>query len=319
LDFDRYKNRLLDYLRMRGIDVSQNPIHCFSPDHDDKNPSCQISENHFHCHSGSCGIDGDIYDAIGILEGIKERKEQYLFAERIFDGAGAGSQFRPHPEKKEPEKEKFIRDTAADELLESYLSKNPAAEKAIINFLKQRAVISTQGAVQDYPADILSVLVKYFFYWPGLDLVRRDLDVDILRRCGIPLAHPKTGISSWEHSGVIVKLGTGYKLHYYLDGICEKRGTRGCHTFPMPGDIDKTQPVILVEGEINALASAAIGVKNIFAAGGTNALTGPKIKNYLMEVPEIILFLMPMSRAEKCPALCPLTLIRINAGQISRK
>jgi phage/plasmid-associated DNA primase len=113
-----------------------------------------------------------------------------------------------------------------------------------------------------------------------------------------------------------MRIGTGYKLHYYetlyckscpkKEGCqkepvkdnaknpycrdCAKRNSKGSSTFPMPGEIDRTQPVILVEGEMNALSCRAIGIKNLFAAGGTNGLTGPKVKQYLTDVPEIILF-----------------------------
>jgi hypothetical protein len=142
-------------------------IRCFSPDHEDKNPSCQISEDGFFCHA--CGIHGDIYDAIGILEGITDKTEQYLFAEKIFDGGPSGVKLRQAPKKPVQEKraKDYSRDTAADGLLEAYMRRNPAAEKIIKEFFKVRAAASTAGAVRDYPADIIPELMRYFFYWPG--------------------------------------------------------------------------------------------------------------------------------------------------------
>ena len=87
-DFNKYKNRLLDYLRLKGIKPTENDlIHCFSLDHDDKNPSCEVHESGFYCHSGRCGIKGDIYDAIGIIEGVSDKKAQFDFAENIFKEA----------------------------------------------------------------------------------------------------------------------------------------------------------------------------------------------------------------------------------------
>ncbi|GMO44186.1 MAG: hypothetical protein Pg6C_06080 [Treponemataceae bacterium] len=98
-----------------------------------------------------------------------------------------------------------------------------------------------------------------------------------------------------------MNLGKGYKLNFFEKrycrscserGVCkkdpyekcclasEKRTSKGGKTFPMPGAIDKAKPVILVEGEMDALSCAAIGIENVFAAGGTNGLTGPKVKQF---------------------------------------
>ena len=306
MDFGKYKHRLIDYLRMKGI----NPpgigglVRCISPDHEDKKPSCAIYEENFTCNSGHCGVHGDIYDAIGILEGIIDRGEQYKFAEKLFDGGSPVIPARPKKETTTEEVEDFSRDEAADVVFEKYLSENKAAEKMVSQFLKTRAAATAPG-LTDYPDDVLPFLKKYLFYWSGYDIVKQELKSDIIDRLRIPKRNPKTGASSWEHSGVIIKLGTGYKLHYYIDGIetiiekvkkgetvsAEKRGTKSpiC-SFPMPGKIDPTIPVILVEGEMKALVCAAIGIKNVFATGGTNALTKPKVKTFLLDVKEIILF-----------------------------
>ena len=40
---------------------------------------------------------------------------------------------------------------------------------------------------------------------------------------------------------------------------------------------------------MDAFSTGAIGIKNVFASGGIGRLTGPKIKEYLLDVPEIIL------------------------------
>jgi len=313
LDFDRYKNRLLEYLRSRGIEVprGQSLIKCFNPAHEDKNPSCQVSDDHFHCHAGKCGIDGDIYDAIGILEGIQDKAEQFRFAEKIFDG-GRAAVYAPAPAKPEKdEKEKYIPDPEAEKKLEEYLKKNPASEKAFIQFLNLRATVATQGALKEYPADLVPAMVKQFLYWPGLDIARPEIGTDLLKRCNIIRDRKEPDgkikeISTWYHSGIIVKLGAGYKLHYYKEGICEKRNTFGCDVFPMPGIIDKTKPVILVEGEMKALACAAMGIENVFATGGAKTLTGPLIKKYLLEVPEIIVFFDADDDGRKMSGLEPL-------------
>jgi phage/plasmid-associated DNA primase len=303
LDFSRYHNRLIDYLQRQGIKTGPGNVECFNPGHVHSGkgtPSMHIGYNEkegketFICYNPRCGVSGDIYDAIGILEGITDKKEQYLWAEKIFDG-GPGSPATP-PVKAQggPKEERFVPDPAAEAAMEAYLRKNPATEKAVIQFLKMRARASTRGEILDYPADILPALVKFFLYWPGLDEARRDLGTNTLIRCGIvKTKKEKDGkekeVSAWVHSGVVVKLGTGYKLHYYKEGICEKRNSIGGHAFPMPGPIDKTKPVILVEGEMDALAARAAGIENVFSTGGAKGLTGPMVKEHLLEVPEIIM------------------------------
>jgi len=88
LEFGRYKNYLINYLQLKGVDVPKQGglIRCFSPDHNDKNPSCQVTKNSFVCLSGNCGIRGDIYDAVAILEGIKGKANQYKFIDSFFFG-----------------------------------------------------------------------------------------------------------------------------------------------------------------------------------------------------------------------------------------
>lgn len=185
MDFGKYKHRLIEYLRSRGITVhGEGLIRCFSPDHDDRTPSCQVSEDSFFCHSGKCGINGDIYDAIGILEGIIDRGEQYKWAEKLFGGGDVT--FRPAVPKKEAEEETetYTRDTAAEELFEAYLRRNPATEKISRQFLKTRAAATASG-LTDYPDDIIPFLVKQFFYWPGFDIAKQEISLDVLERVKI--------------------------------------------------------------------------------------------------------------------------------------
>jgi hypothetical protein len=189
--------------------------------------------------------------------------------------------------------------------LENFLKNNVAAREQIKKFLCERASVSVQG-VAEYPADVQDFIIDQLYYWPGLDEVRKYLGSDILKKCGIPLVNPKIGQSTWGHSGVVTPLGTGYKLHYYFCGVCEKRTSKGGKTFPMPGAVDTSLPVIVVEGEMSALSCAAIGVKNLFSAGGTNGLTAPRVKQYLLSVPEIILFFDADGEGRKASGLDPL-------------
>ncbi|WP_461256484.1 toprim domain-containing protein [Treponema sp. R80B11-R83G3] len=283
MDFSRYKNRLKDYLHLKGIEVNAEGF-CLCFVHSENTPSCKVDESHYHCFG--CGADGDIYDGVSILEGITDRTKQFQFIENLFNG---GAMPPPAPGGKKKERENFTADPAAQTKLENYLKENAAAEKEIIKFLNIRAAASSLGLCQKYPDDLIPAMVKNFYYWPGLDRARQDLGADVLRAAGIPLKNPNTDRSWWEHTGVILRLPRGYyKLHYYIDGECKKFNSKG--KYPLPEITDKINPLIFTEGEMDAFSTAAIGVKNVFASGGTTAgITGPKVKECLLDVPEIIL------------------------------
>jgi phage/plasmid-associated DNA primase len=325
-DFDKYKTDLKKYLHQKNVDISINPTHCFNKrghSHGDANPSLQIWDDAFRCYG--CGIHGDIYDAVEILEGITDKKEQYEFIEKFCGGAPV-TPIEPYKSVWGKGGEGFKPDTPAMQEFENFLNKNAAGKEQIRKFLCKRASVSVPGAAE-YPADIQDFMIEQFLYWPGLEEVRKYLGNDILKKCGIPLTNPNTGHSTWEHSGVVMRISTGYKLHYYerryckgckeantcpkyKEGgfceVCEKRTSKGGKTFPMPGAVDASLPVILVEGEMNALSCAAIGIKNLFSTGGTNGLTAPKVKQYLLAVPEIILFFDADEPGRKASGLDPL-------------
>lgn len=88
-DYQKYRNRLEDYLLLKEIIPCRGAksfwVHCFHPEHEDKNPSCIVDGNEFLCYG--CGFRGDIYDAVGILENIPDYKGQYQFLEDFFKEA----------------------------------------------------------------------------------------------------------------------------------------------------------------------------------------------------------------------------------------
>jgi hypothetical protein len=87
-DFQKYKNRLFDYLNTKGIEIKGGICHCINPTHEDKHPSCVVSPICFYCPA--CDAHGDIYDAVGFLEGITDKKNQFHFVENFFKEAKNG-------------------------------------------------------------------------------------------------------------------------------------------------------------------------------------------------------------------------------------
>lgn len=288
MNYDLYKSHLWQYLNAKGIKTQKGSICCFNPAHNDPNPSCKLDEESFYCFG--CGAKGDIYDAVALLEGIESRTEQYKFVEQF-----CGGHFEPKPvaraEKSEDEKPKFTQNPESIKKMDAYIFSNPHAKEVITDFLAERIQKTTNGAVKQYPSKILSNLIKYFGYWPGMDIAQNELGNQTIYTAGIPTKKNATGHCSWEHSGVVIKIGNGYKLHYYEDGKphCEKRGSLACSTFPTPQDIKGKDEIVLVEGEMDALACRAAGFSNVYSVGGTSGLTKPKIKQYLLDVKKITL------------------------------
>ena len=346
MQLDKYRRRLSEYLRSKGVDVSTNPTHCPNPAHDDSTPSFSIYEKNGaeYCSCFGCKIGGGIYDMIGWFEGINDLAEQYKFAESFFGDIS----YAPPPIKSR-KKSDFKYNPEQMKILEAYLRKNPASEKMIRKFLVERANYSTgggthlseSGSVSNYPENTIQFFIDNLFYWPGLDIVLTDLSRDTIYGCGIPLVGQNGSQSTWMRSGVVMKLGQGYKLHFYekkycdtcksgekyreavgrgeadaeklleckkyqAKGFChkcEKRNTKIGHAFPMPGQIDQSLPVVLVEGEMDALACAAAGIKNIFSTGGTSGLTATYVEAHLLKVPEIILMFDADEKGRKASGL----------------
>ena len=352
---NKYRRRLNELLKHKGVATSRSPTSCpnhSAHSHGDAKPSFTLYEKNGaeYCECKACGIGGGIYDMIAYFEGIapSDFKAQYAFAEKFF---GDTSYLPPRTTSRK--KSDFKCNPRQMEVLENYLRSNVKAEHWIKKFLADRANYSTgggasttpNGAISDYPENTKQFFLENIFYWPGLDIARHDLDKDVFYGCGIP----QTGLSGkqslWTHSGIVLKLGHGYKLHYYEKKYCDKckesqsyrdAKTRGeatpeklleckryqdggfCHTcpkinttagrvFPMPLQIDTTLPVILVEGEMDALSCVASGIKNVFATGGTSGLTGPKVEEHLLDAPEIILMFDGDTIGRKASGIEPLT------------
>lgn len=304
MNFEIYKNNLCSYLRMKGVSGTiPGVIRCFNPMHPDTNPSCQINEDHFHCYS--CGCDGDIYDAVELLEGISEKKEQYLFLEKTFGGSYTPTQVKEKEPEEKDKKASFKPDVEACKKLEEYLKSHPKREECVKRYFSDHAKAATKGNVENYSEDLIQNMQKHFYYWPGYNIVEHDLGWKVLRGAGVPGINPNNNRSTWEHSGVVNALASGYKLRYYQDGESKKIGTKGWKTFPFPHTIN-SETVILVEGEFDAIALTESGYSNVYSTGSTSALTKELITKYLINdtVKEIIIFYDNDKAGKEAAGLC---------------
>jgi hypothetical protein len=126
----------------------------------DANPSLQIREDGFKCYG--CGIQGDIYDAVEILEGITDKKGQYDFIERFCGGAPV-TPITPYKSVWGKDGENVKLDTSTMEELENFLKKNAATREQVKKFLCKRALESVKDAVE-YPADVRDFIIDRLYY-----------------------------------------------------------------------------------------------------------------------------------------------------------
>lgn len=284
-DYAKYKNRIRDYLERKGFDVSQN-IHCINPAHDDEGgASFHVYEENAHCFG--CGRNFDIYDCVEMLEGITDRAEQFKFVDRLF-GSGEASRIAPAAPK--PKKDEQKTDPRAIKKLLEYLEKITKLNKEkIFDFLDTRARYTTRGKINSYPAQIRESLANYLYFWPGFKIAVAEIGESVLDGAGVPF-DKETKKSAWWHSGVLMRESNGFKLHYYIDDKtkCVKFNGKKVSTFPQPYHA-LTSPLVLVEGEMDALACNAAGLKNVFSCGGTNGLSKPKISAHLLGIQEIVI------------------------------
>lgn len=301
LPFDKYKDYLLDYLHIHGIDAELGQVRpC--PWHDDSTPSFSVftgDDGHpaFNCFG--CGRAGDIYKAVEYCQGETDAKKQFEEIERIFGNGMRASQPTFTREQSEPKPPAFTPDPAALERLTAWLASNTKAAEYIRGYFDQRALAKSGGQLYHYPPELFPALVTHFFYWPGKAAAENALGKRALFAAGVPFRREDANLPeeqrriAWYHAGVLAKSPEGFKL-LFIDGTeSRKMNPRsGVSYFPIPGELPEGGSVVLLEGEIDAIVCRAAGIENTFSMGGKGGLTKDRIKKYIVpkNLKEIILF-----------------------------
>lgn len=295
IDFNRYKPRLLDYLRIHGIDAEIDQVRS-CPWHDDSTPSFSVFTGKdgypaFNCFG--CGRAGDIYNAVEFCEGETDRKRQFEIIERRFGGART---FTPAPKPKPPA---FTPDPDALARLTAWLSSQAKAAEYIRGYFDQRALAKSGGKIYHYPAELFPALATHFYWWPGKNAAEKSLGKRTLFAAGVPYRREDEKLPeeqrriAWYHAGVLAKSPEGFKL-LFIDGTeSRKMNPRaGASYFPIPGELPEGGSVVLLEGEIDAIVCRAAGIENTFSMGGKSGLSKDHIAKYIVpkNLDEIILF-----------------------------
>lgn len=301
LPFGKYKQYLIDYLRMQGVEAREGQVmNC--PWHEDSTPSFSVfrgesGELAFNCFG--CGRAGDIYKAVEYCTGETDAKKQFEEVERIFgNGESVVSTFVPaSSEKEEPT---FTPDPEAFKKLTDWL-KTQTTDERIRHYFSQRMRDKTLGQSDSYPEEVLKNAVPFFYYWPGARIAEGALGKKTLFDAGIPFSNKDKDLPeeqrrvSWYHDGILAKSKEGFKLLYIdtrQEKPSQKRNPRqGVSYFPIPDDFPEGETVVLMEGEIDAILCHAIGIK-AYSMGGVGGLTKKRIEKYIVgkDIPEIILF-----------------------------
>jgi len=251
-DFQKYKPLIRQYVKeMRPTADGGGNFQCLNPDHQDGGFPSQWSmgwgkqPDTVHCYG--CGLNGhdwDIYDLVGAMEGITGKGAQYRRVAELAGDAQGPVWVCPPSAPPEPE---FEPDAEAVEAVYQWLKGERADHVDDIE-----AFATFRGFGPDWGAR--------FAWWPGLAEARlRGLSDDTLTLSGLIAPKKPADKAAWNASGVVVRIGRGFKLHYAgrpeADGHIPtvKRGSRGCHTFPFPA-LPKGDTVVLVEGEIDAVS-----------------------------------------------------------------
>lgn len=301
IDFNKYKNYLLDYFKMQNIDVRLNNL-TKCPFHKDDTPSFNVfvtkdGTQEFNCFG--CGKKGDIYKAVEYCTGETDVKAQYAEIDRIF---GTG-EYKPKaftPQVYE-EKNTFKVDLNAFQTLTDFLKSQPKAKENILHYFELRAQIKTGGKLWKYPDEIMNKVAQYFLWYPGSKITEQAIGKEAMFASGIPYAKrdeakPLLERSiAWRHSGIVAKSSEGYKL-FYMDASDEHPSKKlnplsGVSYFPIPSKLPEGKTIVLMEGEIDAILCQCIGI-DAFSFGGKSGLTKNNIKKHIIgkNIPEIVLF-----------------------------
>ena len=80
---DIVKGYLPDYLESRGCST-RKPFLCLNPEHNDRNPSMSYDRRRNKVHCFSCGADYDLLDLVGIEYGLRDPKEIFEKAYSLY-------------------------------------------------------------------------------------------------------------------------------------------------------------------------------------------------------------------------------------------
>lgn len=256
------KSRLESYLVQRGLNPKK-PFHCLNPEHPDKNPSMSLDRRRNKVHCFACGADYDVFDLVGLDCRLREPAE--IFA-RTYQVLGLEHEERPRqvfragraagPPPAERKKEAI--EKKAGRLLAPEKTTTPVQSPTCRKYLGQ---CRERLGETDYPQ-------------------RRGLSAATCERFGLGFdpAFAAGGGAKWR--ALIIPTGPDSFTARNTDPEADK-GSRirkkGASPVFNAGVLwEEGGPVLVVEGEIDALAATEAGGRAV--ALGSTANVGAFLK-----------------------------------------
>lgn len=257
------KGMIESYLEERGINT-RKPFKCLNPAHRDDNPSMSLDRERQRVKCFACNQSYDIFDLIGIDYNISSPGEQMKRAFSLFhlsvESSGSRSQRKP--------------DTALN--WDGTPEQAPPAATAHKN-------ASSAPAQSSKPAPDVSAYLSACAARAGQTdyFERRGIPAELVQRFGLgfdPAFRKGTGGATWA-AIIIPTAGDSYVARNTDRAAAQKDRYRKTGTAQLlnAGVLDGTRPVVVTEGEIDAIS--------VIAAGGVAlALGSTDNRNKLVEL-----------------------------------
>lgn len=229
---DIVKGYLPDYLQSKGINI-RRLFNCLNPDHADRHPSMSYDSKRQKVHCFSCGADYDIFDLIGIDNGLTDPKDIFNKAYELY-GITIDS---TKPAAVMPARKEEPRPADYTEYYNRMRSNLAAAEAR--GYLRRRGISESTAAK----------------YWLGYDNAYKTFNKD---------AEGNSTGATWR--ALIIPTSKGSYVARNIDPPAEPaeknryRNSKGASwLFNSKALYNSDKPVFIVEGEIDALSIIEAG------------------------------------------------------------
>lgn len=255
------------------------------PFHQEKTPSLMVSPEKqiFKCFG--CSESGDIFSFVMKMENLEFREALKMLAERA--GVKLKSQ-RPKPGESPERKTQLYKINHFSALVfQKILISHPAGKKAL-NYLEKRK-ISLQ-TMKDFKigyapqAKVLSQLLLKRGYRLN-EITSAGSPDRFFKRIIFPISDPLGNVVGF--TGRALEIGQEPKYLNTSETIIFHKGRILYNLFQARGPIKQAKATVVVEGQMDVVASHQAGVKNVVATSGT-ALTEEHLKVLNRYTPNII-------------------------------
>ncbi|MCF0163455.1 MAG: toprim domain-containing protein [Fusobacterium necrophorum] len=230
---------LEEYLILKGVNPQKN-FRCFSPTHEDKNPSMSFYKPANICKCFACGEKYDIFKLIGLEYGISSWKEQ---EEKVLD-------LYLHPEKIRSINEGIYSKKNVEVPLEYDISPIQEKERKVKNYLKYYMVCKNKIEMSSYleKRGISQEIIKKHSigYDPNFkDYITKQINPSLIIPINEECFISRSVLENVEHKNRYRRIGNGVLGENLLK--------------------ETEEGIYIVEGEIDALSIETVGGKAIAA------------------------------------------------------